>query len=139
MLEVLERQREQIGQCSHFVVDTGFCSAANVEACEQAGIVPLIAVKREQHHEPVWERFTEPPPLADEPNAMTAMAHRLKTRSGRADYALRKQTVEPVFGIIKHVMKFRQFLVRGLEHVSHEWNLLALACNLKCMNALKMA
>ncbi|MCE3606850.1 transposase, partial [Massilia sp. P8910] len=68
-----------------------------------------------------------------------AMAHRLKTKTGRADYALRKQTVEPVFGIIKHVMKFRQFLVRGKQQVAHEWNLVALAWNLKRMNALKMA
>jgi hypothetical protein len=63
----------------------------------------------------------------------------LKTPSGRAVYALRKQTVEPVFGIIKHVMKFRQFLVRGVQQVGHEWNLVALAWNLKRMNALKMA
>lgn len=138
MLEVLNGRQEQIGKATHFMADTGFFSAANVDACEQAGIVPLIAMKREQHHEPVWERFTEPPPLAGDATAVQAMAHRLKTRSGRADYALRKQTVEPVFGIIKHVMKFRQFLVRGVEHVGHEWNLAALAWNLKRMNALKM-
>lgn len=138
MLEVLNGRQEQIGKATHFMADTGFFSAANVDACEQAGIVPLIAMKREQHHEPVWERFTEPPPLAGDATAVQAMAHRLKTRCGRADYALRKQTVEPVFGIIKHVMKFRQFLVRGVEHVGHEWNLAALAWNLKRMNALKM-
>lgn len=63
----------------------------------------------------------------------------MKTQSGRAVYALRKQTVEPVFGIIKHVMKFRQFLLCGVERVSHEWNLVALAWNLKRMNALKIA
>jgi transposase len=139
MLARLEGQQEQIGKATHFVADTGFFSAANVQACEQAGLVPLIAMKREPHHEPVWERFTEPPPLGADADAVTAMAHRLKTQSGRADYALRKQTVEPVFGIIKHVMKFRQFLVRGLGQVGHEWNLVALAWNLKRMNALKMA
>jgi hypothetical protein len=95
-------------------------------------------MKREQHHEPVVERFTEPPSLIDDADALMAMAHRLKTRSGRADYALRKQTVEPVFGIIKHVMKFRQFLVRGLKHVAHEWNLVAIAWNLKRMNTMKL-
>jgi transposase len=139
MLDVLEERQEQIGKATHLMADTGFFSAANVDACERAEIVPLIAMKREQHHEPVWERFAEPPPLADDASPVQSMAHRLKTRSGRADYALRKQTVEPVFGIIKHVMKFRQFLVRGLEHVGHEWNLVALAWNLKRMNALKMA
>lgn len=138
MLARLEEQQERIGKASHFMADTGFFSAANVDACEQAGLVPLIAMKREQHHESVWERFMEPPPLGVDADAVAVMAHRLKNRSGRADYALRKQTVEPVFGIIKHVMKFRQFLVRGLRQVGHEWNLVALAWNLKRMNALKM-
>ncbi len=109
------------------------------ELLEQAGITPLIAMKRSQHHEPVLERFTEPPALDDNADAVATMAHRLKTRSGRADYALRKQTVEPVFGIIKHAMKFRQFLVRGVKHVGHEWSFVALAWNIKRMNALKMA
>ncbi len=139
MIAVMERQKEQIGKATHFVADTGYFSAANVIACEQAGIVPLIAMKREQHHEPVAARFTEPPPLIDNADPLMAMAHRLKTRSGRADYALRKQTVEPVFGIIKHVMKFRQFLVRGIKHVTYEWNLVAIAWNLKRMNTMKLA
>lgn len=139
MLSLLDGRDEQLGQASHLLADTGYFSAANVAACEQAGIVPMIAMKREQHHTPVLERFTEPLPLADDADAVATMAHRLKTKSGRADYALRKQTVELVFGIIKHVMKFRQFLVRGREQVGHEWNLVALAWNLKRMNALKMA
>jgi transposase/IS5 family transposase len=139
MLAVLDGRQEQLGQVTHFLADTGYFSAANVDACEQAGIVPLIAMKREQHHLPILERFTEPPPLAEDPDAVATMAHRLKTKIGRADYALRKQTVEPVFGIIKHVMKFRQFLVRGRQQVGHEWNLVALAWNLKRMNTLKTA
>lgn len=138
MLEVLIRRQEQLGQVSQVLADTGYFSAANVAACEQAGIEPMIAMKREQHHLPVLDRFTEPPPLSPDANAVETMAHRLKTKTGRADYALRKQTVEPVFGIIKHVMKFRQFLVRGKQQVAHEWKLVALAWNLKRMNTLKM-
>ena len=138
MLEVLIARQEQLGQISQVLADTGYFSAANVAACEDAGIVPMIAMKREQHHLPVLERFTEPAPLPHEASPVEAMAHRLKTKSGRADYALRKQTVEPVFGIIKHVMKFRQFLLRGKQQVAHEWNLVALAWNLKRMNALRM-
>lgn len=139
MLAVLERHQEQIGHATHFIADTGYFSAANVAACEQAGIEPLIARKREEHHEPVFARFTEPPPLAEGACAVDAMGHRLKTLAGRANYALRKQTVEPVFGIIKHVMKFRQFLVRGAERVGQEWNLVALAWNLKRMSSIRMA
>ncbi len=139
MLEVLTRRQEQLGEISQVLADTGYFSAANVAACEQAGILPMIAMKREQHHLPVMERFTEPPPLPPDASAVEAMEHRLKTKTGRANYALRKQTVEPVFGIIKHVLKLRQFLVRGKQRVAHEWNLVALAWNLKRMNALKMA
>jgi hypothetical protein len=49
------------------------------------------------------------------------MVHRLSTQAGKALYKLRKQTVEPVFGIIKSVMRFRQFLLRGLASVRGEW------------------
>jgi hypothetical protein len=68
---------------------------------------------------------------------MQAMAHRLKTKAGRARYALRKQTVEPVFGIIKSVMGFRQFSLRGLKKVSGEWSLVCLAWNVKRMAKLR--
>lgn len=138
MLEVLPGRQEQIGRATHFMADTGFFSAANVSACEKAGIVPLIAMKHDAPHEPVLERFAEPPSLPENTDAVTAMAHRLKTQTGRAPYALRKQTVEPVFGIIKQAMQFRQFLLRGVERVGYEWNRVALAWNLKGMNALKM-
>ena len=64
------------------------------------------------------------------------MKHALKTQAGRQQYALRKQTVEPVFGIIKSVMKFRQFLLRGLVNVGNEWTLVCLAWNLKRLAVL---
>lgn len=65
------------------------------------------------------------------------MKHTLKTKARRALYALRKQTVEPVFGIIKSVMGFRQFLMRGLDNVQTEWTLVCLAWNLKRMAVLR--
>jgi IS5 family transposase len=65
------------------------------------------------------------------------MKHRLRTRAGRAVHALRKQTVEPVFGIIESVMGFRQFMLRGLEKVRNEWTLVCLAWNLKRMAVLR--
>ena len=69
---------------------------------------------------------------------MQAMAPKLKTKAGRAAYALRKQTVEPVFGIIKSVMGFRQFLLRGLAGARGEWSLVCLAWNLKRMAVLRL-
>jgi IS5 family transposase len=66
-----------------------------------------------------------------------AMSHRLKTKEGRARYALRKQTIEPVFGIIKSVMGFRRFSLRGLKKVTGEWTLVCMAWNLKRLAVLR--
>jgi len=107
-----------------------------VLACQKADIEPLIAVGREPHHPPCLERFAEPPPLPEEATTKEKMRHRLKTKEGRRLYTLRKMTVEPVFGIIKSVMGFRQFMLRGLDKVSGEWNLVCLAWNLKRMNVM---
>ena len=118
------------------LADTGYFSADNVDTCRQAGIEPLIAVGREGHH-PHWkERFTEPAPLAADASAVDTMKHTLKTQAGKKHYALRKQTVEPVFGVIKSVMKFRQFMLRGLINVGNEWTLVCLAWNLKRLAVL---
>jgi hypothetical protein len=59
------------------------------------------------------------------------MKYRLRTTAGKAVYGLRKVTSEPVFGIIKEVMGFRRFLMRGLEAAQSEWNLVCMAWNIK--------
>ncbi len=137
MLERLEQLKADIGQPERLLADTGYCNKANVEECAEAGIEPLLAPKRERHHLSPEERFGNPPALPEGASALEQMKHRLATREGRALYAKRKQTVEPVFGIIKSVMGFRQFLLRGLEGVSHEWTLACLAWNLKRMAVLR--
>ena len=136
MLEALASLPEELGSVEQVLADNGYFSAANVERCVAAKIEPLLAAGREGHH-PHWEdRFTEPPPLAESASALERMKHRLKTRKGRQLYGLRKQTVEPVFGIIKSVMRFRQFLLRGLASVRGEWTLVTMAWNIKRMAAL---
>jgi hypothetical protein len=137
MIKTLQAQAPSLGAASTLLADTGYCSEANVGACDEAKIEPLIALARQDHH-PHWgERFTQPAPLAADATPMQVMAHRLATKAGRAAYALRKQTVEPVFGIIKSVMGFRQFSLRGLAKVSGEWNLVCLAWNVKRMAVLR--
>ena len=116
---------------------TGFYSAKNVSACEARGIEPFIAVKRDEHHPTPEERFTEPAALPADATPAQAMAHKLKTKAGRALYALRKQTVEPVFGIIKSVLDFRQFSLRSLKKVTEKWTPVCLAWNLKRMAILR--
>ncbi len=138
MLETLAAQSQRLGKVTGLIADTGFCSEANIKACETAGVAPLIAVAKEDHH-PDWrERHSEPPALPENATPLQTMAHRLKTKAGRALYALRKQTVEPVFGIIKSAMGFRQFSLRGLTKVSGEWTLVCLAWNMKRLAVLRL-
>jgi len=133
MLKELARLPEALGSVKQVLADNGYFSSANVGHCVQAKIEPLLAAGRDKHH-PNWEdRFTEPPPLTEPASDVDRMKHRLKTIEGRALYALRKQTVEPVFGIIKSVMGFRQFLLRGLAAVRGEWTLVTMAWNIKRM------
>ncbi len=128
---------EGLNQPEHLLADTGFFSERNVQCCQDAGIAPLIAVGRDEHH-PNWRsRFEEPAPLERPVSPVEQMKYALKTRAGRAAYALRKQTVEPVFGIIKSVLGFRQFLLRGLDNVRNEWTLVCLAWNFKHMAGLR--
>ena len=136
MLEALAGLPEALGSVEHLLADNGYFSAANVERCVEAKIEPRFAAGRDGHH-PHWEdRFTEPPPLSEPAGNVERMKRRLKTRQGRKRYGLRKQTVEPVFGIIKSVMRFRQFLLRGLAGVQGEWKLVTMAWNIKRMAAL---
>jgi len=136
MLEKIGALPEALGEAENLLADTGYFSAANVEACEKAGIEPAIAMGRQPHHPPLNERFEKAPAAPDDPTPVEAMAHRLKTLQGRALYALRKQTPEPVFGIIKSVLGFRQFSLRGLEKARGEWSLVTMAWNIKRMFAL---
>ena len=137
MLAQLAALPDSLGQVEQLLADSGYYSAKNVQACHAQEIDPFIAVNREEHHSAPQERFTEPSALPAGATPAQAMGHKLKTKAGRALYALRKQTVEPVFGIIKSVMGFRQFSLRGLRKVSGEWTLVCLAWNLKRMAVLR--
>lgn len=140
MIDRLKGLPKALGRVRRTLADSGYLSEANVEHCTAAKIEPLIAMKREHHNASWRERFAEDPkaPPASA-NLMQQMAHRLKTRRGKKLYALRKQTPEPVFGIIKSVMGFRQFLLRGLENAKGEWNLVAMSWNIRRMFTLGSA
>jgi Transposase DDE domain len=106
MVETLGALPEELGEVGELLADAGYYSEANVATCVEAAIEPLIATGRESHHLPWQERCGEPPPLGEPADAVERMRHRQKTRAGRASYGKRKQTVEPVFGIIKAGMRF---------------------------------
>lgn len=127
---------DELGHLTTLVADTGYYREANINACAANEILPLIAVSRESHHPDPRERCTEPPPWAADAAPTESMRHHLKTKKGRALYSQRQCTVELVIGIIKSVLGFRQFLLRGLENVKGEWDLVAMAWNLKRMVVL---
>jgi transposase len=130
---------EELGEPETLLADAGYFSATNVATCETAGIKPLIALGRQPHHPRLAERFADAPFSSENTTPVEAMEHRLKTSEGKKLYALRKQTPEPVFGIIKSVLGFRQFLLRGLAKVRGEWSLVTMAWNLKRMFTLNHA
>ena len=136
MVKKLSALPEVLGRAGTLLADNGYFSEANVNGCEEARIAPLISPGREKHH-PGWKkRFEEAGPAPENPTPMQAMAHRLATAEGKRLYALRKQIPEPVFGIIKSVMGFRQFSLRGLQKTRGEWSLVTLAWNVRRMFAL---
>jgi transposase len=136
MLNKVVALPEALGKAETMLADNGYFSAANVTACAETGIAPLIAMGRQPHHPSLNERFADAPPAPENPTPLEAMAHRLATPEGKKLYALRKHVPEPVFGIIKSVMGFRQFLLRGIDQVRGEWSLVTMAWNLKRMFTL---
>jgi len=119
-------------------LDTGYFSADNIASLLARGIEPYIAVGREPHHKH-WSAYATAPTLTPPPDTASPaalMTYKLHTEIGRAIYRLRKCTVEPIIGIIKEVMHFRQFSLRGLSAALGEWCLVCLAFNLKRLHVL---
>ena len=136
----------ELGKPDIALIDSGFYSAAVVAAIEAPGADGLpgpqiiAAVQRTGHHRSIGdlEKHEDPPPPGPEATAREQMIHRTATRAGKALYKPRKETVEPVFGIIKSAMGFRQFLLRGKAKVGLEWSLVTLAYNMRRLHRLGM-
>jgi hypothetical protein len=133
---------ESVGQASAVLADTGYVNTDAFERLEKDGLELYVSVSRNEsqsarRYDYRPKSVTERPPKTVKDPRLSAMQEKLRSEAGRALYALRKQTVEPVFGIIKSVLGFRQFLLRGFEKVSGEWDLVCLAYNVKRLWALK--
>jgi transposase len=129
----IERPRDSgatEGECPPIPLsgDNGYFSEDQVKGLEAQGFDPHIATGRVKHHQPGVAEAVGPPPAGA--TVKERMAHKLRTKEGRACYAKRKQIVEPVFGQIKQGRGFRQFLLRGLKKVQGEWKLACLTHNL---------
>jgi transposase len=127
----------QLGKPEAAALDNGYWGPATIKVLEDRGIDAYIATGREPHHLS-WETFfaKQPAPPAAEASPKVKMAYKLQTEIGRAIYRLRKMTVEPVIGLIKEVLGFRQFSLRGLGAAAGEWCLVCLAFNLKRLHVL---
>lgn len=126
-----------LGRPPAAALDNGYFGAPNIAALEARGIESYIATGREPHHQTWQERFLQQPtPPAEDASPKEKMAYKLQTAIGKAIYGLRKCTVEPVIGIIKEVLGFRQFSLRGLAAAAGEWCLVCLAFNIKRLHVL---
>ena len=128
-----------VGTPEAAALDTGYFSARNVAELEARGIEPYIATGRSEHRRSWQDYFAaepEPPPAGA--SLREQMAYKLRTAVGKAIYRRRKSTVEPVIGIIKDVLGFRQFSLRGLAKAAGEWCLVCLAYNLKRCHRLSV-
>jgi transposase len=136
----LQALAPEVGRPEAVAMDNGYFSERTIQDCEKLGVEPYIATGREPHHLD-WHTFfqQQPEPPAEEASPIVKMAYKLRTEIGRAIYRLRKCTVEPIIGIIKEILGFRQFSLRGLAAAAGEWALVCLAFNLKRMHILYQA
>jgi hypothetical protein len=135
----------EVREVTDVSADSGFYSEAAVAAVEKVneegkreGPEVFCAVEKGKHGKTV-DDLKKKPPMGRPPANMSEkekMARKLKTKKGKAVYKKRKETVEPVFGIIKHVMGFRQFMLRGIDKVNTEWSLVIAAYNFKRLHNL---
>ena len=129
LVPLIERIEEQSGQKPEEVLaDSGYCSEENLRYLGKRKIIGWVATEKRKHSEP--RRPCPRGPLPAEAGEVQRMKRKLETQVGTAVYATRKIVVEPVFGQIKQVRGFRQFLLRGLEKVRGEWALICLTHNL---------
>jgi transposase len=127
----------EAGKPNAAALDYGYWSPTNVAGLVERRIEPYIATGRDSHHQSWQERFAqEPDPPGEGASLIVQMAYKLKTEVGKLIYGLRKSTVEPVIGIIKETLGFRQFSLRGLAAVAGEWCLVCLVYDLKRMHSL---
>lgn len=127
------------GELTVAVADTGYFSEKNITDCEEKKITPLISTSRESHNSFLSHLLTAQ--IDEEPgeSAVEKMNRQLKSEKGKEIYKKRKQTVEPVFGIIKEILGFRRFSLRGEAETDAEWSLVCSAYNLKRLFNLQMA
>jgi transposase len=136
---------DELGKPTAQLADAGYLNSRDIthlqkeEGCE----VYCSAHREDAHNERRYDY--RPPAKSERPvrelkdPVLIAMRDKLATEEGKAIYKKRASTVETVFGIIKSVLGFRGFSLRGLEKVRGEWGLVCLSHNIKRLHTLKTA
>ena len=140
-VQTILSMQDTVGLPLKVLADSGYASGPAVKTLEAHGVEPFVAIRRTQPQRPYDFR---PPPPPKTPKRITepwriAMKAKLETEDGKAEYKKRKQTVEPVFGVIKSAIGFRRFSLRGLSKAATEWTLVTLAYNCKRIVTLEAA
>jgi len=130
---------ELLDEISTAIADTGCLSESNIVDCEQKNISPIISTAREKHNSFLNNHLTQKPETTQSITPVEKMGQKLKSEEGKEIYKKRKQTVEPVFGIIKEILGFRRFSLRGEAETDAEWSLVCSAYNLKRFFKMRMA
>ena len=126
-IPTLDAIAPELGKPEAAALDNGYFSEANIHAFQEREVEAYIATGREPHHKDWHSFFAElPEPPGEEASPKEKMAYKLQTQVG----------VEPVIGIIKEILGFRQFSLRGLWAAAGEWCLVCLAFNLKRLHTL---
>ena len=129
---------DQLGVVDKVAADNGYKSESNTVFAAEAGVELYVPAGRQKHNNKLDELLSQDPKEPINPTPSEAILHRMLTKVGKAFYALRKTTIEPTFGIIKEVIGFRRFSLRGLDLVKGEWTLVSIAYNLKKLCALNL-
>ncbi len=136
-LPTIDAISPKLGKPKAAALDNGYFSSTNIVGLHNRGIIPYIATGRQPHYStlPVLlpQQLVIPTPADTE---KVKMAYTLRTEVGKEIYRLRKCTVEPVIGVIKEAIGFRQFSLRGLQKADGEWCLVCLAFNLRRLQVL---
>ena len=138
MLRELALLPESCGEVKRAALDNGYHSEANHNKLADENIESYIPSGRQKHNQWLKEHYGESQSENEPATVMEAAQERMKGKDGKEFYAKRKSTIEPTFGIVKNVMGFRQFLLRGLKAVSGEWTIVSIAFNLKRLCVLNL-
>jgi len=138
ILNKIAQLPKQLGVVNKVAADNGYKSESNTVFTAEVGIELYVPAGRQKHNNKLDELLSQEPVEPINPTPSEATSYRMLTKVGKAFYALRKTTIEPTFGIIKEIMGFRRFSLRGLDLVKGEWTLVSIAYNLKKLCALNL-